>query len=201
MKEDFLALRVNVYWVNVCSPNILRTLRWTMIHFLIELLVHRIWFGQSKLYFILNWLVMRCKLRQMCSRQHDQKCRLKSSQVKSIYFHHPSQGSSTNYYLILGLWDKAAPPTSQQINKFTPKWVKNLATPSSIFIFIFSSSTGELYSQPIRSNDCWIGRMFPEHVEWSFLDPEYSFGEYFQLGSRRKVGPIKNQLASPNTSN
>ena len=35
----------------------------------------------------------------------------------------------------------------------------------------------------------------------AFLDPEYSFDEYFQLGSRRKIGPIKNQLASPNTSN
>ena len=44
-------------------PNILRTLRRTMIRFLIELLVRRIWFGQSKLYFILKWLVMRCKLR------------------------------------------------------------------------------------------------------------------------------------------
>ena len=43
--------------------------------------------------------------------------------------------------------------------------------------------------------------MFPEYVERSFLDPEYSFDEYFQLGSRRKVRPIKNQLASPNTSN
>ena len=50
-------------WANVCSPNILRTLQRTMICFLIELLVRRIWFGQSKLYFILNWLVMRCKLR------------------------------------------------------------------------------------------------------------------------------------------
>ena len=29
--------------------------------------------------------------------------------------------------------------------------------------------------------------MFPEHVERSFLDPEYSFDEYFQLGSRREV--------------
>ena len=37
--------------------------RRTMIHFLTELLVRRIWFGQSKLYFVLNWLVMRCKLR------------------------------------------------------------------------------------------------------------------------------------------
>ena len=49
-------------WANVCSPNILRTLQRTMICFLIELLVHRIWFGQSKLYFVLKWLVMRCKL-------------------------------------------------------------------------------------------------------------------------------------------
>ena len=45
-----------------------------------------------------------------------------------MYFNHPSQGNSTNYYLILGLRDKAAPPTSQQINKFPPKRVKNLAT-------------------------------------------------------------------------
>ena len=44
-------------------PNILRTLRRTMIRFLIELLVRRTWFGQSKLYFVLNWFVMRCKLR------------------------------------------------------------------------------------------------------------------------------------------
>ena len=176
-----------------------------MIRFLIELLVRRTWFGQSKLYFVLNWLVIDASfgsnLRQTRSRQHDRKCRLKPSYVKSVYFHHPSQGNSTNYYLILGLRDKAAPPTSQQINKFPPKRVKNLATPSSIFIFIFSSSTGELCSQPIRGNDRRIGRMFPEHVERSFSDPEYSFDEYFQLGSRRKVGPIKNQLVSPNTSN
>ena len=150
-------------WANVCLPehtSDTSTLRRTMIRFLIELLVRRIWFGQSKLYFILNWLVMRCKLRP------DPKCWL-----KSIYFHHPSQGNSTNYSLILGLRDKAAPPTSQQINKFPPKRVKNLATPSSIFIFIFSSSTGELCSQPVRGNDRPIGRMFPEHVEQNFLDP------------------------------
>ena len=35
-----------------------------MIRFLIELLVRRTWFGQfGELYFVLNWLVMRCKLR------------------------------------------------------------------------------------------------------------------------------------------
>ena len=87
-------------------PNILRTLRRTMIRFLIEHLLRRIWFGQSKLYFILNWLVMRCKLRPELAADAQQtawwKCRLKSSQVKSVYFNHPSQGNSTNYYLILG---------------------------------------------------------------------------------------------------
>ena len=50
------SLKPVLNWTNVCSPNILRTLRRTMIRFLIELLVRRIWFGQSK-------LVMRCKLR------------------------------------------------------------------------------------------------------------------------------------------
>ena len=124
-----------------------------------------------------------------CCRQHDRKCRL-----KPIYFSHPSQGNSTNYYLILGLRDKAAPSTSQQINKFPPKRVKNLATPSSIFIFVFSSFTGELGSQPIRGNDRRLGRMFLEHVERRFLDPEYSFAEYFQLGSQRNIRPIKNGL-------
>ena len=185
-------------------PNMLWTLGWTMIRILIELLVCRIWFGQSKLYFILNWLVMRCKLRPELAADAQQTAWSKmKAKVKSIYFNHPSQGNSTNYYLIMGLRDKAAPFTSQQINKFPPKRVKNLATPSSIFIFVFSSFTWdwELCSQPIRGNDRPIGRMFPEHVERRFLDPKYSFDEYFQLGSWRKVGPIRNQLASPNTSN
>ena len=46
-------------WANVCRTYFGRT----MIRFLTELLVRRIWFGQSKLYIVLNWLVMRCKLR------------------------------------------------------------------------------------------------------------------------------------------
>ena len=47
----------------VCSLNIFRTARRTMIRFLVELLERRTWFGQSKLYFVLSWFVMRCKLR------------------------------------------------------------------------------------------------------------------------------------------
>ena len=126
------------------------------------------------------------------SRQHDRKCRLKSSQVKSIYFNHPSQGNSTKLLSHSGSPRQAAPPISHQINKFPPKRVKNLARLSSIFIFISSSSTGELFSQPVRGNVRQIGRMFPEHVERSFLDLEYSFvavRQILPLGSRSKSWP------------
>ena len=95
-------------------PNILRTLRRTMIRFLIEHLVRRIWFGQSRLYFILNWLVMRCKLRpklrQTRSRQHDRKCRLNSSQYTLIIPHRVIQLTTISFWV---LRDKAAPSTSQ----------------------------------------------------------------------------------------
>ena len=101
-----------------------------------------------------------------CGGQHDPKCGLKSSQVKSVYFHHPSQGNSTNYYLILGLRDKAAPPTSQQMKR-----VKNLATPSSIFIFIFFFIHRRALLSANQRHDRPIGRIFPEHLERSFLEP------------------------------
>ena len=59
-----VVLKPVLNWANVCSPNILRTVRRTMIRILIELLVRRTWFGQfDELYFVLNWLVMRCKLQ------------------------------------------------------------------------------------------------------------------------------------------
>ena len=47
----------------LCSPNILRIVRRTIISFLIELLLRRTWFGLfDELCFVLNWLIMRCKL-------------------------------------------------------------------------------------------------------------------------------------------
>ena len=90
----------------------------SLMGFLTELLVRRTWFGQfDELYFVLNWLVMRCKLRPELAADAQQTTWSKMlAKVKSVYFHHPSQGNSTNYYLNLGPRDKAAPPTSQQIN-------------------------------------------------------------------------------------
>ena len=63
-RESCFKLKPVLNWANVCSPNILRTLRRTMIRFIIELLVRRTWFGQfDELYFVLIWLVLTCKLR------------------------------------------------------------------------------------------------------------------------------------------
>ena len=50
-----------------------------------------------------------------------------------------------------------------------------------------------------------IGRMFPEHVERSFLEPEYSFiavGRILRtIFAKQKVRSMKNQLYSSNTPN
>ena len=72
--------------------------------------------------------------------------------------------------------------------------MKNLATQSSIFIS--SSSTGKLCSQPIRGNVRRTERMFPEHVGRSFLDPEYSFvsvGRIFRtIFAKQKFAQLRN---------
>ena len=120
------------------------------------------------------------------SRQHDRKCRLKSSQYTLIIPHRVIQLTTISFWV---LRDKAAPSTSQQINKFPSKRVKNLATPSSIFIFVFSPFTGELCSQPIRGNDRPIGRMFPEHVERRFSDPEYRLRRILPTRFAKKSWP------------
>ena len=72
---------------------------------------------------------------------------VKSSQYISIIPHRVIQLTTASFWVPE---TKAAPPTSQLINKFPPKRVKNLATPSSIFICILLKKI---------------------HVERSVLDP------------------------------
>ena len=117
---------------------------------------------------------MRCKLRPELAAEAQQTAWSKmQAKVKSVYFNHPSQGNSANYYIILGPRNKAAPSTSQQISKFPLKQVKNLAIPSSFFsLFSFFIHRRALRSHPIRGK---VRRIFPEHAERSFLDREYSF--------------------------
>ena len=46
LRKVWVLIKPVLNWANVCSPNILRTVRRTMICFLLELLVRRTWFGQ-----------------------------------------------------------------------------------------------------------------------------------------------------------
>ena len=125
--------------------------------------------------------------RQGCTTH---KCRLKSSQ-----YNHPSQGTLTKCYIILGPRDKAAPPTRQEIGQFLPKQVKYQPCHPFLFLFLPHPQESSLRSRPIRGKVCWTGQIFPEHAEWSFLDPEHSFIVVWQMPP--KVRPIKTQLCSP----
>ena len=110
-----------------------------MIHFLIELSVSSPNMVRTVEEFTCSQLAsneIQASART-CGRRAADSMIQNVAKVKSIYFNHPSHGNSTNYYLILGLRDKAAPPTSQQINKFPPKRVKNPATPSSIHFYFY----------------------------------------------------------------
>ena len=128
-----------------------------------------------------------CGSESAVLRQHDPKCKLRSSQAKSIYCSHSSQSTSTNYYIILGPRDKAAPPTSQQIGQFPPKPVKYRHRHAFFFFFLPHPQESSLCSQPVRGKIRRTRQIFP-HVERRFLDHEYSCF-VVRLGSRSKSSP------------
>ena len=92
-----------------------------MIRFLTELLVRRTWFGQFE-EFTCSQLACSNEMQasaRTCGRQHDRKCRLKSSQYTLIILQ--SQGNSTT----ISLWVSEARLRLPQVNKFPPKRVKD----------------------------------------------------------------------------
>ena len=99
---------------------------------------------------------------------------LLQAKVNSVYFNHPSQGNSTNYCIIPGPRDKAAPPTSQQTGQFPRKPVKYWHSHPVFFFFIPHPQEGSLCSQPVRDKVRRTGQIFPEHAERS-LDPKNIF--------------------------
>ena len=142
----------------LCSPNILRTVRRTIIRFLIELLVRRSWFGQfDELCFVLNWLIMRCKLRpRTCGR---------SAADSIIQFVGLSQISSSQYTIIIPLrviqlttmsfWSQRQGCASHKSTKRSiPSEACEVSTQSSIFSFISSSFTVELSLLSTNQRQC-----------------------------------------------
>ena len=99
------------------------------------------------------------------------------AKVKSIYFNHPSQVNSTttkNYYII---WFSETrlhlPEGNKYVDSLRSEW--SIDTVIHFYFYFFLIHRRALCSQPIRGNVRRTGRIFPEHVERSFLDPEYSF--------------------------
>ena len=152
-----------------------------MIHFLIELLIHWTWFRQfSELYFVLNWLVMRCKLRpklvQMCSRQHDRKCRLKSSQYTLIiphrviqllsHFGSPRQGCASH----------------KSANKKNPSEASEEPSDTIIHFYFYFFLIHRRALLSANQRQCLLNRTDVPRKCWAkLLDPEYSFVAVWQI--------------------
>ena len=131
-------------------------------------------------------------MRQKRSRQHDPKCRLNIIPHRVIQLYHSGsqrQGCASH----------------SSTNKKIPSEASEIPSDTIIHLVFFLIHTKALRSQPVRGKVHRIGRIFPEHTERSFLDPEYIFvrsstntPNYIR---EAKVRPIKNQLYSPNTPN
>ena len=134
---------------------------------------------------------MRCKLRPepvaTRSRQHDPKCRLKSNQytliiphkVIHLLCHSGSQKQSCAYH--------------KSTNRSVPSEASEVSTASSIFIFISSSSTGELSAlSQSEARFAKIGEYSQNMLREAFWSPTIAsshFDEYLELGSRSKHSP------------
>ena len=160
----------------VCSPNILRTDRRNIIRFLTELLLRRTWFRQfDEICFVLNWLIMRCKRRPGLAAEAQQTAWLQnvgeSSQYTLIIPHRVIQLTTISFWFLetrLRL-----PQVNKQVNSLRSEW--SIDTVIHFYFYFFLIHRRTLCSPPIRGNIRRTGRIFPEHAERSFLDPEYSF--------------------------
>ena len=113
-----------------------------------------------------------------CSRQHDPKCRLKSSQYTLIIPHRVIQLTTISF------WVSETRLCLPQVNKFPPKQAKNLATPSSIFICFFSFihrrallSANQRQWSSNRANvprTCWAKLFGPRRYLWRILPTRFA---------------------------
>ena len=109
-----------------------------------------------------------------------------------MYFNHPSQRNSTNYYIILDIRDKAAPPTSQQIGQFTPKRVSIHTVIHFSFYFFLIHRRALFAVNQSEAMFAELGEYSQNMLSEAFWTPNISssqFDEYSQLGSRSKSSP------------
>ena len=162
----------------VCSLNILRTVRRTIICFLIELWLRRTWVGQfDELCFVLNWLIMGCKLRPELAAEAQQTAwlqnvgKVRSSQYTLIIPHRVIQLTTISFWL--SETRLRVPQVNKRVNSLRSEWSIDTVIHFSFSFFLIHKRA--LCSQPVRDNVHQTGRIFPKHVERSFLDPKYRF--------------------------
>ena len=100
------------------------------------------------------------------SRQRDPKCRLKSSQYILIIPHRVIQLTTISF------WVPETRLCLPQANKQIPFKASEVPSNYVIYFYFFPIHRRVLCSQQIRDK---VHRIFPEHAERSFLDPEHSF--------------------------
>ena len=115
------------------------------------------------------------------------------SQIISIYFNHPSQGNSANYYIILESQRQGCASSKSTNRSFLSK-TSELSTPSSIFINISSSSTGELSFARNQSEARFaeMGEYSHSRLSEAFWTPNIASSHLVELpeaGSRSKRSP------------
>ena len=102
-----------------------------------------------------------------------QNCRLKSSQYTLIIFHRVIQLTTISF------WVPETRLRLPQVNNNNKNPSEASEVPSEtvihFYFYFFLIHRRALCSQPIRGKVRQTGRIFPEHNERSFLDPEHSF--------------------------
>ena len=123
-----------------------------------------------------------------CSRRHDQKCMLKSSQYTLIIPHR-----------VIQLSHSGSPRQGCASHKSTNSEASEEPSDTVIhfyFFFIHRRAPLSAHQRQCSSNGANVPRTFWAKRGEPKCIASSQFDEYSQLGSRRKVRPIKNQLGS-----
>ena len=145
--------------------------------FLIELLVHWTWFGQfNELYVILNWLVMKCKLQPELAADSMIK-NVGSSQYTSIIPYRVIQLTTISFWV-----PETRPNLPKSTNNKIPSEESEEPSDTIIHFYLYFFFIHRRDLPSANQRQCMSNRArFPEHVERSFLDPEYSFIAVWQI--------------------
>ena len=172
------------------SPNILRTVRRTIIRFLTQLLVRPTWFAQfDELYFVLAYNEMQASARTCGRSEVDsmiQKCRLKSSQYTLIISHRVIQLTTISFWV--PETRLRLPQVNKQVNFLRSEW--SIHTVIHFYFYFFLIYRRALFAlNQSEAMFAELGECSQKMLSEDFRTPNIAssqFDEYLELGSRSK---------------